>query len=120
LNKKTLVIGGSTNTSRFSNRAIRELIGNDVDVVSIGMKESSVSSVDIDVGKPGYSDIHTVTMYIRPSIQSEYYDYVIGLNPDRIIFNPGTENNEFAEIAKKNNIEVVENCTLVMLYKGIY
>ncbi len=120
MSKKTLVIGGSTNTSRFSNKAIKELTAKGHEVVSIGRSGSVVGSVKIDVGMSWYDDIHTVTMYIRPSLQKEYYDYVVGLKPDRIIFNPGTENSEFALIAKENGIEVVEKCTLVMLLKGIY
>jgi len=36
-------------------------------------------------------------------------------NPKRIIFNPGTENNELYKLAEEKGIEVVEWCVLVML-----
>ena len=62
-----------------------------------------------------FNDIHTVTLYINPRIQKEYYDYIVSLKPKRIIFNPGTENEEFEAIARKNNIEAIEACTLVLL-----
>jgi uncharacterized protein len=59
-------------------------------------------------------------MYVSKKHQSNYYDYILGLNPRRVIFNPGTENAEFEEILKKNNIEPQEACTLVMLSIGNY
>lgn len=120
IRKKTLVIGGSENPIRYSNKAIRKLLSYGHDVVSIGLKESSVESVDIQVGNPPFDDIHTVTMYVGPSNQAGLYDYIIGLKPQRIIFNPGTENSEFESVAKKNGIEVVQHCTLVMLNDGLY
>lgn len=120
INKKTLVVGGSGNRERFSNKAIRKLLDHGHQVESIGLQESKVASVNIVTNKPEMNDIHTVTMYIRPSIQDEYYKYLIGLKPVRIIFNPGTENREFESIASENGIEVIRNCTLVMLDYGLF
>ncbi len=120
MSKKTLVIGASDNRDRYSNKAIRKLLEYGHQVESIGIREAKVESVDIIIGKPDLKNIHTVTMYIRPSIQQEYYEYIIGLNPVRIIFNPGTENLEFESITKDKGIEVVNNCTLVMLGYGLF
>jgi len=47
-------------------------------------------------------------------------EYIIGLQPKRIIFNPGTENDEFERYARKKGIEVEEACTLVLLSIGSY
>ena len=120
MKKKTLVIGGSPNPDRYSNKAIRKLLSYNHPVESIGLRESNVESVDITTGKPVFENIHTVTMYIGPARQPEYYDYILSLNPSRIIFNPGTENSDLESIASKNGIEVVENCTLVMLDYGLF
>ena len=120
MKKYTLVIGGSENTDRYSNRAIRKLISYGHDVKSIGLREGNVKGVSISVGKPDFKDIDTVTIYISKSKQKEYYDYVLGLNPKRIVFNPGTINDEFKEIAQKQGIEVVQKCTLIMLDTGQY
>jgi hypothetical protein len=49
-----------------------------------------------------------------------YYDYILSLKPKRIIFNPGTENEELMKLAKQNNIQPVVACTLVMLSIGNY
>ncbi len=120
MKKKTLVIGGSPKPERYSNKAIRKLLSYNHPVESIGLRESKVESVGITTGKPVIHDIHTVTMYIGHVRQPEYYDYILSLNPSRIIFNPGTENSELQSIASNNGIEVVENCTLVMLDYGLF
>jgi predicted CoA-binding protein len=64
--------------------------------------------------------IDTVTLYLNPSNQVEYYDYILDLHPKRIIFNPGTENDELINKARENDIEPVIACTLVMLSTGQY
>ena len=113
--KKTLVLGGSVNPSRFANKAIRKLRAYGHPVVSVGLKEGEVNDVNIQTGTPHFKDIHTVTLYLSAKNQKQYYDYIIGLKPKRIVFNPGTENLELSELARKNNIEVVEYCTLILL-----
>ena len=113
--KETLVLGGSMNPARFSNRAIRKLRTYEHPVMSIGLKEGKVDDVSIQTGTPHINDIHTVTLYLNPKNQKQYYDYIIGLKPKRIVFNPGTENPKLSERARKNNIEVVEYCTLILL-----
>lgn len=119
-NKKTLVIGGSVKRERYSNMAIRKLLNYGFSVVSIGLREGEVKGVKIETGKPNYTDIHTVTLYIGKAKQPDYYNYLINLKPKRIIFNPGTENEEFRELADKNGIETIEYCTLIMLGDGTF
>lgn len=70
--------------------------------------------------KPVIEDVDTVTLYINPQRQKEWYDYLLSLQPRRIIFNPGTENQELKNLAEKKGIECLEACTLVMLSIGVY
>ncbi len=119
-NKNTLVIGGSPNPSRYSNLAIKKLLSFGYNVDSLGLRESHVENVKIQTGRPNFKGINTVTMYIGSRHQPSYYDYIIGLRPKRIIFNPGTENEEFSNLALENGIEVIEHCTLVMLNDGLF
>lgn len=116
--KRTLVIGASTNPERYSYLAINSLKKHGHEVVAIGRKEGEVNGVKILTGQPPLSDIDTVTLYVNISHQEEYYDYVLGLKPHRIIFNPGAENFDFAERAQAAGIEALEACTLVMLSTG--
>lgn len=103
------------NTERYSNRAIKELREKNIETFAIGLKNGAVLDVKVEDEKKQFKDIDTVTLYLNPIRQKEYYDYVISLKPRRVIFNPGTENPEFLEILKKNNIETEVVCTLVLL-----
>lgn len=118
--KKTLVIGASENPERYSYLAVNRLRRNQHPVVAIGAKKGKVADVNIDTEKKPEPDIDTVTLYLNPARQPEYYDYILSLHPKRIIFNPGTENDELAEMAKAKGIQPMEACTLVLLSTGQY
>lgn len=117
---KTLIIGATTDTSRYANMAVNRLLDHGHEIRMIGKTEGRIREHQIETGKPKFEDIDTVTMYVNPTRQAEYYDYILELNPRRVIFNPGTENPKFKEILIKNNIEAIEACTLVMLSIGNY
>jgi predicted CoA-binding protein len=119
---KTVIIGATPNTSRYAYLAAEMLKEYDHEFVPVGIKKGELFGKQIlDIRtKPPVADVDTVTMYIGPQHQPEWYDYIIGLKPRRIIFNPGTENYEFETLAKENNIEPIEACTLVMLRTGQY
>ncbi|MGB4843898.1 MAG: CoA-binding protein [Ferruginibacter sp.] len=118
--KKTLVIGASENPSRYSFLAINRLKNNQHPVVALGRRKGTVAGIEIETEKKEFTDIDTVTLYLNPMHQKEYYDYILSLNPKRIIFNPGTENDEFEELAHQHKIVVQEACTLVLLSTGQY
>ena len=120
MNKKTLVIGASLKVERYSNMAIRKLVNHCHDVVAIGLKTGVVSGVELDTDLVDYKCIHTVTLYLNPSRQKYYFDYILSLRPKRVIFNPGTENPEFYSLLKANNIDFEEACTLVLLSTNQY
>lgn len=116
--KRTVVIGASENPERYAFKAMTSLAKHGHEVIGLGLKEGEVAGSKIITGKPQLSEIDTVTLYIGTRNQAEWIDYLIGLKPKRIIFNPGTENADFFEKATKAGIECVEGCTLVMLSIG--
>jgi predicted CoA-binding protein len=118
--KKTLVLGASDNPARYSYLAIQKLRRNGHPVKAIGSRNTRVDDVDIITDKEQLDNIDTVTLYLNPIHQSEYYDYILSLKPKRIIFNPGAENEELSALARQNNIQPVEACTLVLLSTGQY
>lgn len=120
MSKKTLVLGASDQPHRYSYLAIQRLRGKEHEVVGIGKHTGVVEDVTIETEKRPLENIDTVTLYLNPMHQKEYYDYILSLKPKRIIFNPGAENDELAQLAKENNIQPVEACTLVMLSTGQY
>lgn len=116
--KKTLVLGASDNPSRYSYLAINRLQAHQHPVVAVGRKETVVNGIQVHKAHVEEEEIDTVTLYLNPQNQVEYYDYILGLKPKRIIFNPGTENPELMKMAKEAGIEPVVACTLVMLATG--
>ncbi|MBL7727239.1 MAG: CoA-binding protein [Dinghuibacter sp.] len=111
----TLVLGASENPGRYSFLAINRLLEAGVPVKAVGKRAGRVNGVEIQTGQPQLEQIDTVTLYLNPVHQQQYYAYILSLNPRRIIFNPGTENNELVALAKQHGIEPLYACTLVML-----
>lgn len=120
--KKTVIIGATANTSRYAYMAAERLSGANVEFVPVGIKKGDVLGKRIlPIGeRPNIDNVHTVTMYLGPQNQPEWYDYILSLNPKRIVFNPGTENEYFGNMARKQQVEIIEGCTLVMLGVGTY
>lgn len=118
--KKTLVLGASPNPSRYSFLAVKKLLAHGHEVVPVGTRRGEISGLEILHGNPEVAGIHTVTMYVNPSRQEVYYDYLLSLRPERIIFNPGTENPFFMKKAREAGVETLAECTLVMLAFGAF
>ena len=118
--KLTLVVGATDNPERYAYRAAELLQIKGIPFVPIGIKKGVVFGEEIlDLRqKPILMGMHTITLYLGPQNQSEWIDYLICLRPQRIIFNPGTENPLFFQKAKTAGIEALEACTLVMLTTG--
>ena len=118
--KKTLVLGASDNPSRYSYLAIRRLRSHGHPVVAVGRRNTKVEDVLIGTVKEPFDNIDTVTLYLNPQHQQEYYNYILSLHPRRIIFNPGAENDELAALAGEKGITTMEACTLVLLSTNQY
>ena len=118
--KKTVVLGASENPSRYSYLAVNRLTAHNHPVVAIGRKEGKVGDTAIITEHPNIENVDTVTLYLNEQHQKEYYDYIFSLHPKRIIFNPGAENDELAEMAAAKGIQPMEACTLVLLSTGQY
>ncbi len=114
-NKTTLVLGASDNPARYSNLAIHQLHRNNHPVIAIGKRSGVVGNTVIETSQRPINNIDTVTLYLNPENQKPYYNYIIDLKPKRIIFNPGTENKELADMALANGIQPIQACTLVLL-----
>lgn len=118
--KTTLVIGASENTARYSNIALKLLKSFGHPTLAFGKQSGEVegSKIETQLNSFNGQEIDTVTMYLNPQNQTKYYQDIIQLKPKRVIFNPGTENDDFAELLHQNNIETEEACTLILLKSG--
>lgn len=113
--KKTVVIGASTKPQRYSHLAVKKLVSHDIEVVAIGYRPGEIDKTPIQTGTPNIEDVHTITLYLGQDKQIAIEDYILSLDPKRIIFNPGAENTNLFNRARENGIEVLNACTLVML-----
>ncbi len=118
--KTTLVIGASENPERYSFKAITQLRFHDIETLAFGLKTGKVADVDFDNEWNSSWKVETVTLYIGIEKQKDFYSKIIELQPKRVIFNPGTENELFYALLKENNIQVEIACTLVLLSLGNY
>lgn len=118
--KHTLIIGASDNPTRYSFLAAQKLKAKGYSVLLLGRRKGLAAGQEIHIQPQAWENIDTVTLYINPTIQTIYYDYIVSLKPKRVIFNPGTENREFENILIDKNIVPIEACTLVMLTTGQY
>jgi predicted CoA-binding protein len=120
--KKTVIVGVSPSRHGYAALAYDRLMQHDHEVILIGKRSGKFDEKDIlDIHeKPDIADVDTITLYINPSNQQPWHHYLIGLNPSRIIFNPGTENAVLKKMADEKGIETVYGCTLVMLSIGAY
>jgi predicted CoA-binding protein len=118
--RKTLVLGASSNPNRYSHRAIEQLRKHGHEVIAVGIDEGQVADVEIQKEFPKDLGVDTVTLYLNPDRQKQYYALILALRPRRIIFNPGSENAEFSEKAESLGILTEEACTLVLLSTNQY
>ena len=122
MSKKTVIIGATTNPSRYAYFAADRLTNAGHEIVPVGIKKGEVFGEEIlDIREsPKVEKVDTITLYLGARHQPEYYDYILSLKPKRIIFNPGTENSELVKLANEKGIETEYACTLVMLGSGVY
>jgi len=117
MTKRTLVLGASLKPERYSNIAITMLREYNYEVVAFGLRKGFVGDVEIrtDLKHESIKDIHTVTLYLNAKRQEAYYNFILKLNPKRVIFNPGTHNEVFQLLLKKQDIAYEDSCNLVLL-----
>ncbi len=121
MSKNTLILGATTNPDRYAYKAAKMLTDRNHPILPVGIKSGNVFGKEIEQNKDLiYDEVDTITLYVGPRNQPEWYDYILKTNPKRIIFNPGTENEELVKLAKEKGIECEEACTLVLLSLGSY
>ncbi len=116
--KNVLLLGASMKPFRYSHLAVKALSKNQFPVYPVGREEGDINGIPVNTKLPPVQKYHTVTVYLNQKNQKDYYEKIFLYSPERVIFNPGTENPEFKELCQQRNVEVVENCTLELLEAG--
>lgn len=119
-NKKTLIIGATTKPDRAAFKAIGLLVANGHSVIALGQNAGEVAGIKINTKAIPVTNIDTISLYINPSRQRDYYNYIVEAKPKRVLFNPGTENPELYQLLELNNIKFEAACTLVLLTLNKY
>ncbi|MEZ4799658.1 MAG: CoA-binding protein [Flavobacteriales bacterium] len=118
--KPTIVLGASTNPTRYSFLATNRLLGAGHLVFPVGIKKGEIAGIPIINHREILHNIDNITLYLGPNHQEEWKSYILETNPNRVIFNPGTENPEFEKELIDAGIDAVEECTLVLLSTSQY
>ncbi len=117
---KVVVLGASPNPNRYSYKAVSWLKKYGYDVIPIGIRDGQIDGLKIHHQLPKDTDIHTITIYLNPQRQQQYYEWIIDTKPQRVIFNPGSENPELEKLLDQNNIRFLHACTLTLLSIGMF
>ena len=115
------VLGASAKAERYSNRCVEMLLESGFTVIPVSLKDVEVCGVKAVKNLENINQkIDTLTIYLAPKHQKELTDSIIKLNPARVIFNPGTENELLAQRCRDKRIKTVQACTLVMLRTDVF
>ncbi len=119
-NTNVLVIGASENPERYAYKAIKLLIKHGYNVTALANKAGKIDTINFFTNTDDFKkeNIDTVTLYVNSKNQEQYRDIIIKIKPRRVIFNPGTENEDFYDDLHRNNIAYEEACTLILLNTG--
>lgn len=115
-----VVLGAGTSPYRYSYLAAERLQNHGHQVVAVGYHPGLCAGIPIQTDFAPIANVDTVTLYVAPHRQPYWQDFIFKLKPKRLIFNPGTENDDLQRQAEEQSIEVVEGCTLVMLGSGTF
>lgn len=118
--KPTIVLGASTNPTRYSFLATNRLLGAGHTVFPVGIKKGEIAGISIINDREIIENVDTISLYIGPDHQEEWKSYIMETKPNRVIFNPGTENPAFEKELIDAGIDAVEECTLVLLSTSQY
>jgi predicted CoA-binding protein len=119
-NKKTLVLGATVKPDRYAFKAVSMLVEKGHSVLAIGQNAGEIAGIKIQTKAIPLKNIDTISLYLNPARQRDYYNYIVEAKPKRVVFNPGTENPELYQLLELNDIKVEVACTLVLLATNQY
>ena len=117
--KTVVVVGASRNPERYSHKAVSQLRHHGYRVIPVNPSGGELLGLEVvKTLEDVRGEVDTVTLYVRPEISDGLVEVLEFLQPRRVIFNPGTENEGLARKLESQAIEAVNFCTLVLLGTG--
>jgi predicted CoA-binding protein len=116
-----VVLGASPKPGRFAHQAVLLLKKYDYRITPVHPRFKEVEGLAAvkklsEISQP----VQTLTLYVGASKLDDMIDEITSLNPQRVIFNPGTESRALQKALSEKNIDWIEGCTLVMLNSGSF
>ena len=117
---EVVVVGASSDPERYSYKAMEMLEEFGHHPIPVHPKEKSVRGKKVfhHLKDLAGKKIDTITIYVNPDISKLMESDLISLRPERVIFNPGSENPNLSAKLEANGIKVENACTLVLLRTG--
>ncbi len=116
--QKVAILGASDNPERYSYKAFKMLLEHGHEVLLVSPKLAELEGHKVFANLSEVGSVDTLTMYVSEKISSSMIDEILSFKPGRVIFNPGSENQELMEKLKSKGVEVEPACTLVLLSTG--
>ncbi|EQC45421.1 CoA-binding protein [Bacteriovorax sp. Seq25_V] len=114
--EKVLILGASDNQERYSYKALHMLEDHGHQPILVNPIKDEIEGRKVFHSIEEVQEkIDTLTVYVNNKISSELTQSIIKLKPTRVIFNPGSENEELAKSLSKLGINCENACTLVLL-----
>lgn len=115
-NLTVAVLGASAKPQRYSYQCIQLLQTHGHQVIPVTPAKLEICGLspiqDLD---DITEDVDILTVYVNADRSSEMQDKILDLNPAKIIFNPGAENESLCEKCRDIGIKTENACTLVLL-----
>jgi predicted CoA-binding protein len=83
-NKKTLVLGATAKPEKSAFKAITLLVEKGHSVLAIGQNAGEVAGIKFKL-KRFLKNIDTITLYLNPARQKDYYNYIVETKPKRVL-----------------------------------
>jgi predicted CoA-binding protein len=116
-----LVLGASPNRRRYSNEAVRQLQSLGYRVIPVHPVADEIEGLPVihrldEVSEP----VDTLALYVGPQRSAGLAEGIVALQPDRVIFNPGTEAPDLERRLSDAGLSCIRACVLVMLRSGTF
>ncbi len=119
MQKNIAVLGASSNTERYSYKAVMLLDEMGYSVFPVHPSARPIDGIKCyaSLGEIG-EEIDTITVYLSDKNSEPILEQIIESKPRRVILNPGAESDLVTNKCEAAGIEVLEACTLVLLRTG--
>lgn len=115
-NEAVVILGASNKEDRYAFLALEGLLNRGFRVLPVHPTIKEIKGVPVFASLTNIQEpVNTITLYVGEEKSSALTKEILNLKPKRIIFNPGAENKTLLLEAKKQGIECLDACTLVML-----